>query len=94
MNTGDGGKLGPSDGMMGYGTILFRIFDDNRNEMIYCNVLRYDLKQSMSLVPNKNKLIFQQELAQLHTSNIVQETIKTLKFKVLDWTQRVQISIQ
>ena len=48
MNTGDGGKLGIS----GYGTTLSRIFDENMNGMTYCEVLRHELVQSMSMVPN------------------------------------------
>ena len=79
MNTGDGGKLGIS----GYGTTLSRIFDENMNRMTYCEVLRHELVQSMSMMSNKSELIFQQDLASWHTSNIVQATIKQMKLKVL-----------
>ena len=72
MNTGDGGKLGIS----GYGTPLSRIFDENMNGMTYYEVLRHELVQLMSMVPNKSELIFQQDLAPWDTSNRVQATIK------------------
>ena len=84
MNTGDGGKLG----ILGYGTTLSRIFDENMNGMTYCEVLRHELVQSMSMAPNKSELIFQQDLAPWHTSNIVQATIKQMKFKVLNWAAK------
>ena len=67
MNTGDGGKLGIS----GYGTTLSRIFDENMNGMTYCEVLRRGLVQSMSMMPNKSELTFQQDLAPWHILNIV-----------------------
>ena len=84
MNTGDGGKLGIWD----YGTTLSRIFDENMNGMTYCEVLRHELVQSMSMMPNKSEFIFQQDLAPWHTLNIVQATIKQMKLKVLDWTPK------
>ena len=58
------------------------------NGMTYCEVLRHELVQSMSMVPNKSELIFQQDLAPWHTSNIVQATIKQMKLKVLDWAPK------
>ena len=78
MNIGDGGKLNIS----GYGTTLSPIFFENMNGMTYCEVLRHELVQSMFMVPNKSELIFQQDLAPWHTSNIVQATIKQMKLKV------------
>ena len=80
MNTDDGGKLPIWD----YGRTLSRIFDENMNGMTYCEVLRHELVQSMSMVPNKSELIFQQDLAAWHTSNIVQATIKQMNLKVLN----------
>ena len=58
------------------------------NGMTYCEVLRHELVQSMSMVPNKSELIFQQDLAPWHISNIVQATIKQMKLKVLDWAPK------
>ena len=72
MNTGDGEKLGIWDGISGYGRTLSRIFDENVNGMTYCKVSRHELVQSMSMMPNKSELIFQQDLAPWHIPNIVQ----------------------
>jgi len=40
------------------------------------------------MVPNRTQLIFQQDLAPWHASNLVKEKIKKMKLKVLDWAPK------
>ncbi|CAF4418049.1 unnamed protein product, partial [Rotaria magnacalcarata] len=71
VNTGRGGKLGIWCGISGRGTTEARIFNENMNESVYCEVLSNELKRSMNKFQDKAKLIFQQDLAPWHTSHIV-----------------------
>ncbi|CAF1477350.1 unnamed protein product [Adineta ricciae] len=87
-NTGDGGKIGIWGGISGHGITLLKIFNENMNGTLYCDVLKHELKQSMSMLPNKSEIIFQQDLAPWHTSNIVQNTIKRMKLNVLNWAPK------
>jgi transposase len=58
------------------------------NGTIYSDVLRGDLKESMSVMPNKNQLIFRHDLASWHTSNVVEEAIKKMMLNVLNWAPK------
>ncbi|CAF4332391.1 unnamed protein product [Rotaria magnacalcarata] len=85
VNTGRGDKLGIWGGISGRGTTEPRIFNENMNGSVYCEVLSNELKRSMNKFQDKAKLIFQQDLAPWHTSHIVTTKMKQMKLNVLDW---------
>ncbi|CAF1667223.1 unnamed protein product, partial [Rotaria magnacalcarata] len=85
VNTGRGGKLGIWGGISGRGTTEARIFNENMNGSVYCEVLSNELKRSMNKFQDKARLIFQQDLAPWHTSHIVTTKMKQMKLNVLDW---------
>ena len=58
------------------------------NGKLYCDVLQNELKQSMAGITSKKKIIYQQDLAPWHTSNIVKDQIRKMKLKVLDWAPK------
>ena len=87
-NTGDGGKIGIWGGISGFGTTAAKIYMENMNGHLYCDVLQHELKQFITKIPNKTKMIFQQDLAPWHTSDIVKEKIAKLKLNVLDWAPK------
>ncbi|CAF1534459.1 unnamed protein product [Adineta ricciae] len=88
MNIGDGGKVGIWGGISGFGTTSAKIYTQNMNGQLYCDVLQNQVKQSMAKIPKNIKMIFQQDLAPWHTSNIVKDKIAKLKFHALDWTPK------
>lgn len=85
VNTGRGGKLGIWGGISGQGPTEARIFDENMDGSMYCDVLSNELKRSMAKLQDKQKIIYQQDLAPWHTSNLVKAKIQKLKLKVMDW---------
>ena len=85
VNTGRGGKLGIWGGISGQGTTEARVFDENMDGQLYCDVLNNELKRSMAKLQDKHKIIYQQDLAPWHTSNLVKNKMEKLKLKVLDW---------
>ena len=87
-NTGDGGKVGIWGGISGFGATAARIYMENMNGKLYCDVLQHQLKHSMAQIPKTTKILFQQDLAPWHTSNIVKEKIAKLKLDVLDWAPK------
>jgi hypothetical protein len=72
-NTGDGGKIGILGGISGHDTMIPRLCCENMNGTLYCDVLEKELKQSIEKNPNKNGIVFQQDLAPWQTSKIVKE---------------------
>ena len=61
---------------------------ENMDGKLYCDVLQHQLKHSMAQIPKNTKILFQQDLAPWHTSNIVKEKIAKLKLDLLDWTPK------
>lgn len=86
--TGNDGKLGIWGGICGEGPTESRIYDGNMNGDLYCSVLGGGLKRSLNKLRNKSKIIYQQDLAPWHKAKIVEEKLKKLKYKVLDWAPR------
>ena len=84
MNTADGGKADIWGGISGDGTTAARIFEGTMNGMLYCDVLRQELTQSMGKLRNKFAYTFQQDLTPWHTSKLVQEKIAKLRLNVLE----------
>jgi transposase len=80
--------LGIWGGICGQGPTESKIYDGNMNGELYCTVLGGELKRSLNKLRNKEKIIYQQDLAPWHKSKIVQDKLKKLKFKVLDWASR------
>jgi transposase len=87
-NTGDGGKIGVWGGISSYGTTIVRLYSENMNGALYCDVLEKELKKSIEKIGQKDKIIFQQDLAPWHTSKIVQAKIAVLGLKVLKWAPK------
>ncbi|CAF1417313.1 unnamed protein product [Didymodactylos carnosus] len=58
------------------------------NGQLYCDVLQKELKQSMTKIPKKTEIIFQQDLAPWHTSNTVKDKTAKLKLKVFGWSPK------
>ena len=79
-NSGDGGKVGISD----FSTTNARIYTENINGQLYFDVLQNEVKQFLAKTPATAKMIFQQDLAPWHTSNMVKEKIVKLKLNVLE----------
>ena len=80
-DTGDGGK----GGISGFGTTAAKIYTDNINGQLYCDILQMELKHSLKKIPKQTKVIYQQDLAPWHTSDIVKDKIAKLK---LDWVPK------
>ena len=88
MNTGDGGKVGMWGAISGFSTTNARIYTKNMNGQLYCDVVQNEVKQFLAKTPATAKMIFQQDLAPWHTSNMVKEKIVKLKLNEL---QKVRI---
>ena len=82
MNTGDGEKVGIWDAISGFGTTNARIYTENINGQLYCDVLQNEVKQFLAKTPATARIIFLQDLAPWHISNIVKEKIVKLKLNV------------
>ena len=65
-----------------FGTTV-KVYTENMNGQLYCDVLETELKHSIAKFPKKTKMVYQ-ELAPWHTSNIVKDKITKLKLNVLD----------
>lgn len=61
-NIGDGGKTGIWGGISGFDATPARIYDENMNGNLYCDVLQHELKQYINKIPKKNQFVFQQEV--------------------------------
>ena len=77
IDTGSGGKVGIS----AFGTTATKIYTENMNGKLYCDVLQHQLKSQMT---KKKSNLFQQDLARWRASNIAKEKIANLKLDVLD----------
>ena len=85
VNTGNGGKVGIWE--------VFRVKEQQERrystkiwtDRLYCNILSGELKWSMAKLHDKVKIIYQQDLAPWHTSEIFKAKIDKMKLKVLDW---------
>ena len=86
-SAGDGGKVGIS----GFGTTNAKIYTENINVQLYCNVLQNEVKQFLAKTPATAKMIFQQGLAPWYTSNMVKEKIIKLKLNVPEWPPKIRI---
>ena len=83
-NAGDGRKMGISS----FGTTTAKVYTENTNGQLYCDVLETELKRSMAKFPKKTKMVYQQDLAPWDTSNIVKDKIAKLKVNVLNWAPK------
>ena len=69
-NTADGGKVGIWGGISGFGITAAKIYTDNMNGQLYCDILQMELKHSLKKIPKLTKIIYQQDLVPWHTSDI------------------------
>ena len=58
------------------------------NGELYCNVLQNEVKQFLTKIPAQGEMVFQQDLAPWHTSNIFKEKIAKLKLRMLEWAPK------
>ncbi|CAF1019607.1 unnamed protein product, partial [Didymodactylos carnosus] len=80
--------IGIWGGISRFGTTAAKIYTQNMNGQLYCDVLQKELQQSMTKILKKTEIIFQQDLAPWHTSNILKDKIAKLKLKVFDWASK------
>ena len=59
------------------------------NRALYCDVLQNEVKQLVAKIHEQGKIVFQQDLAPCHTSNIVKEKIVKPRLGVLDWAPKM-----
>ena len=83
-NTGNGGKVDIWGGISGFGATADRIYMENMDRKLHCDILQHQLKHSMAQILKNTKIFFQQDLAPWHTSNIVKEKIANLKLDLGD----------
>ena len=55
-NTGDGGKVGIWGGVSGCGATAAKIYMENMDGKLYCDVLQHQLKHSMAQIPRNTKI--------------------------------------
>ena len=55
-STGDGGMVGIWSGISGFGFTTAKIYMENMNGKLYCDVLQHQLKHSMAQIPKNTKL--------------------------------------
>ena len=67
---------------------MARIFYDNMNGVLYCDVLQKELKQSIARLPDKSSYMFQQNVAPWHTSKLVSEKIAKMKLNMFEWVAK------
>ena len=58
------------------------------HRQMYCDVLDHQLKRSIAKLPDKGKIIYQQDLAPWYMSKMVKANMKKMKVKVLDWSTK------
>ena len=87
-NTGDGGKVGIWRGISGFGTTNAKTDTENMNGELYCYVLRNKVKQCLAKIPGQEKMVFEEDSASWHTSNVVREKKAKLKLRKLDWAPK------
>ena len=84
-NTGDGRKVGIWGGISDFGTTNAKIYTENMNGELYCDVIQNEAEQFLAKIPAQEKMVFQEDSAPWHTSNIVKEKIARLKLRMLEW---------
>ena len=57
-NTDDGGKIGIWAGISSFGASVAKIYMENMNVKLYCDVLQHQLKHSMAQIPKNTKIFF------------------------------------
>ena len=55
-NTGDGGKVGIWGGISDFGATAAKIYMENKDGKLYCDVLQHQLKHSMGQIPKTTKI--------------------------------------
>ena len=85
VSTGKEGKLSIWGSILDHEPAQARIFDENMDGQTYCDALNHELKRSIAKLPDRGKIIYQQDLAPWHTSKMVKTKMKKMKLKVLEW---------
>ena len=66
-NASDGGKAGIWGIISGFGATDAKIYTENMNGELYCDVLQNEVRQFLAKTPAQGKMVFQQDLTQWHT---------------------------
>ena len=61
-----------------------KIYTENMNGELYCDVLQNGVKQFLAKILVQEKMVFEQDLTPCHISNIVKEKIDKLNLRMLD----------
>ena len=77
-NIDDDGKAGIWPGISDFRATSAKVYTENMNRKLCCDVLRKEVKQFSAKTPAQGKMVFEQVLAPGYTSNIVKETIVKL----------------
>ena len=85
MNKGRRGRLGIWGGILAQRLTEVRIFYENMDGQMHCDIFSGELKQSMVKPHSKDKIIDQQDLAPWHAYNMVKTKMKKIKVTLLDW---------
>ena len=71
-------------GISNFETTTAKIYTENINGQLYCDILETELKHSVAKFLKKTKIVYQEDLAPYQTLNIVKDKIDKLKQNVLD----------
>lgn len=83
--TGGGGRVGFWGTISSQGTGCFRVYGENTNSDVYCNILDDYLVPTVQLYGLEGKFMFQHDNARYHTSKQTIEKLHELNVKVLKW---------
>ncbi|CAF1538865.1 unnamed protein product, partial [Adineta ricciae] len=83
--TGGGGRAGFWGVITWKGAGCFRIYTENTNSEVYCNILDNYLVPTVQMYGFENDFMLQHDNAGYHTSNKTQEKLQELNVKVLQW---------
>lgn len=80
---GRGGRAGFWGVITWKGAGCFRVYTENTNSEVYCNMLENYLIPTVQMFGLENDFIFQHDNARYHTSNKTQEKLQELNVRVL-----------
>ena len=67
-----------------FGITIGKIYMENINGQLYCDILETKLNRSMATFPKETKMVYQEDVTLWQMWNIVKDKIAKLKLRVLD----------
>ncbi|CAF3067452.1 unnamed protein product, partial [Rotaria sp. Silwood2] len=83
--TGGGGRVGFWSVITWQGTGCFRVYSENTNSDVYCDILDNYLVPTLQLYGLEDNFMFQHDSARYHTSKQTDGKLQELNVKVLKW---------